>query len=74
MTLGVLDMGGMTVETADVVVDRIRRALPYVAAYDMLIAPDCGMKHLPRDVAEAKMRAMVECAAQVRSEVGPTAS
>jgi 5-methyltetrahydropteroyltriglutamate--homocysteine methyltransferase len=69
MILGVLDLGDMTVETPDVVADRIRRALPHVPADDILVAPDCGMKYLPRDVADGKMRAMVEGAAQVRQEL-----
>ncbi len=69
MILGVVNLGDMAVETPDLVAQRIRRALPHVAAQDMLIAPDCGMKYLPRDVADAKMRAMVEGAAAVRDEL-----
>ncbi len=66
--VGVLDLGDMTVETPDVVAERIRRALPHVPADDVLVAPDCGMKYLPREVADAKMRAMAEGAALVRKE------
>jgi 5-methyltetrahydropteroyltriglutamate--homocysteine methyltransferase len=68
--LGVIDLDDHTVETADVVADRIRRALPYVAAEDVIVAPDCGMKYLPRDVAFGKMRAMVDGARLLREEVG----
>ncbi len=67
--LGVLDLGDHTVETPDVVAARIRRALPYVPAERLVIAPDCGLKYLPRDVAFGKMQAMVEGAAIVRAEL-----
>src|SRR4029077_6128150 len=67
--LGVLDLADMTVETPAIVADRIRRALPYVDASKIVVAPDCGLKYLPRDVAFGKMRAMVEGALVVRSEL-----
>jgi 5-methyltetrahydropteroyltriglutamate--homocysteine methyltransferase len=70
--LGVLDLGDQTVETPDVVAARIRRALPHVPAERLVIAPDCGLKYLPRDVAFNKMQAMVEGAALVRAELEPT--
>jgi 5-methyltetrahydropteroyltriglutamate--homocysteine methyltransferase len=64
--VGVLDLSTHDVETPEVVAARIRRALPYVAAEKIVVAPDCGMKYLPREVAFGKMRAMVEGAALVR--------
>jgi 5-methyltetrahydropteroyltriglutamate--homocysteine methyltransferase len=67
--LGVLDLGDFTVETPEIVAQRIRKALPYIAAERLIIAPDCGLKYLPRDVAFAKLRAMVEGAAIVRDEL-----
>jgi 5-methyltetrahydropteroyltriglutamate--homocysteine methyltransferase len=67
--LGVINLGDNSVETADVVADRIRRALPYVPARDIIVAPDCGMKYLPRDVAFGKMRAMAEGARALRQEI-----
>ncbi|MGH9232153.1 MAG: uroporphyrinogen decarboxylase family protein [Acidimicrobiales bacterium] len=69
--LGVIDLGDHTVETADVVADRIRRALPYVPAEDLIAAPDCGMKYLPREAALGKLRALAEGARAVRDEIGP---
>ena len=48
---------------------RIRRALPHVPAERIVIAPDCGMKYLPREIAFGKMKAMVEGAAIVRQEL-----
>jgi 5-methyltetrahydropteroyltriglutamate--homocysteine methyltransferase len=51
---------------------RIRRALPYVDARHLVIAPDCGMKYLPREVAFAKLKAMVEGTRMVRRELGAT--
>ena len=55
-------------ETAGEVEARVRRALPYVAAERLVLAPDCGMKYLPRDVAYGKLAAMTEAAARLRAE------
>ena len=68
--LGVLDLSDMTVETPDTVAARIRRALPHVDPAMVIVAPDCGLKYLPRDVAFGKMEAMVKGAAIVRTELG----
>ena len=68
--LGVLDLSKMEVETAETVAGRIRRALPYIRPQQIILAPDCGLKYLPRDVAFGKMRAMVEGAQIVRAELG----
>jgi len=68
--LGVLDLSKNEVETPEVVASRIRRALPFVSAERVIVAPDCGMKYLPRDVAFGKMKAMVEGARLVRAELG----
>jgi 5-methyltetrahydropteroyltriglutamate--homocysteine methyltransferase len=68
--LGVIDLNDMTVETPATVAGRIRRALPYVKAEDVIVAPDCGMKYLPREVAFGKMCAMVAGAKLMRAELG----
>lgn len=68
--LGVIDLGDLTVETPEQVAERTRRALPYVDAGRMVLAPDCGMKYLPRDVAFAKMKALADGAAILRRENG----
>ena len=68
--LGVIDLSNMTIETPETVAARIRRALPHVPAERIVVAPDCGMKYLPRDVAFGKMQAMVEGAKIVRAELG----
>jgi 5-methyltetrahydropteroyltriglutamate--homocysteine methyltransferase len=67
--LGVIDLSDMTVETPATVAERIRRALAHVPANRVVVAPDCGMKYLPRAVAFGKMKAMAEGAAIVRREV-----
>jgi len=67
--LGVLDLSTSDVETPETVAARIRRALPYVPAARIVVAPDCGLKYLPRPVAFAKLRAMVDGAAIVRREL-----
>ena len=68
--LGVLDLSDMAVETPEVVAGRIRRALKYRDARDIVVAPDCGLKYLPHAVAFGKMQAMVEGAKIVRAELG----
>jgi 5-methyltetrahydropteroyltriglutamate--homocysteine methyltransferase len=67
--VGCINLDDMTVETPATVVARIKRALPYVPKEDVILAPDCGMKYLPRDVAFGKMKAMVEAAKILRSEL-----
>lgn len=66
--LGVLNLGDHAVESADEVAERVRRALPYVPADQLVLAPDCGMKYLPRDSAFGKLRAMTAAAAKLRAE------
>jgi 5-methyltetrahydropteroyltriglutamate--homocysteine methyltransferase len=68
--LGVLDLSDMTVETPDTVAKRIRRALDYVPIERLVVAPDCGLKYLPRDVAFKKMQALVAGTKIVRRELG----
>ena len=67
--LGVLDLSDMTVETPETVAARIRRALPHVPPERIVVAPDCGLKYLPREVAFGKIQAMVAGAAIVRCEL-----
>jgi 5-methyltetrahydropteroyltriglutamate--homocysteine methyltransferase len=67
--LGVLDLASLEVESPEQVAARIRRALPHCEAANLLVAPDCGMKYLPRDVAFGKLQAMVAGAQIVRSEL-----
>jgi 5-methyltetrahydropteroyltriglutamate--homocysteine methyltransferase len=67
--LGAVDLADMNVESGETVAARIRRALPYVAPERIIVATDCGMKYLPRDVADGKMRAMVAGARLVREEL-----
>ena len=66
--IGCIDLNDMTVETPEIVVARIKRALPYVPKENVILAPDCGMKYLPREVAFGKMKAMVEAARILRAE------
>jgi 5-methyltetrahydropteroyltriglutamate--homocysteine methyltransferase len=68
--VGALDLNDPTVETPQQVFDRVKRAMPYVQKENIILAPDCGMKYLPREVAFGKMRAMVEAAQLLRAEYG----
>ncbi len=67
--LGTLDLSDMTIEKPEIVAARIRRALPHVPAERIIVAPDCGLKYLPREIAYGKMCAMVEGARIVRAEL-----
>jgi 5-methyltetrahydropteroyltriglutamate--homocysteine methyltransferase len=70
--VGCLDLSDMNVETPEVVADRIRRALEHIQPEQVILAPDCGMKYLPREVAQGKLQAMVQAAKQLRREHGAT--
>jgi 5-methyltetrahydropteroyltriglutamate--homocysteine methyltransferase len=70
IVLGALDLGDPAVETAETVADRIRKALVHVPPERLVVAPDCGMKYLPRDRALGKLRALVAGARLVRAELG----
>ena len=69
IVLGVLDLSKNEIETPEIVASRIRRALPFVSAERIIVAPDCGLKYLPREAADGKMKAMVEGAHLVRREL-----
>jgi 5-methyltetrahydropteroyltriglutamate--homocysteine methyltransferase len=66
--VGVLNLDDMAIETPQMVVERAKRALKYLNPADMILAPDCGMKYLPREVAFGKMKALVEGAKLLRQE------
>lgn len=68
--LGTLDLSDMTIEKPETVAARIRRALAHVDPKNVIVAPDCGLKYLPREIAFGKMQAMVEGARIVRAELG----
>ena len=64
--LGVVDVKTEQIESAEVIAQRIRKALETVAAEKLIINPDCGLRHLPADVARAKLTAMVQGSIAVR--------
>jgi 5-methyltetrahydropteroyltriglutamate--homocysteine methyltransferase len=67
--LGVLDLNDVAVETSGDVAERARKALAYVPAEAVVLAPDCGMKYLPREAAFGKLAAMTEAATRLRTEL-----
>jgi 5-methyltetrahydropteroyltriglutamate--homocysteine methyltransferase len=67
--LGVIDLGTEQVETPETVAERVRAGLKHVPAERLVVAPDCGMKYLPRHVAFSKLQALVQGAALVRREL-----
>ena len=67
---GVIDVKDNSVETPDIVAERIRKTMKVVPPEKLYVLPDCGLFHLPRDIAFAKLRAMVEGARIIRKELG----
>jgi 5-methyltetrahydropteroyltriglutamate--homocysteine methyltransferase len=67
--LGVIDLGTESVESPEQVAGRIREGLKHVAADRLVVAPDCGMKYLTREVAFSKLKSLVQGAALVRREL-----
>jgi 5-methyltetrahydropteroyltriglutamate--homocysteine methyltransferase len=74
IVLGVIDLDNLAVETPDVVAARITRAFPHCPPERIIVAPDCGMKYLPREVAYGKMVSMVKGAAMVRDALASARS
>ena len=68
--LGVLDLNDMQIEAPERIAARLREALQYVPPERLMVAPDCGMKYLPRAVAYRKLQAMTLGAAIVRASLG----
>jgi len=68
--VGVIDVKIHDVETPEMVAERIRKALAVLPPERIFILPDCGLFHLPRDIAFAKLKAMVEGTRIVRKDLG----
>ena len=71
--VGCVDLLDLAIETPEQIAERIRKALRYMRPEDVILAPDCGMKYLPRDVADGKLRSMVAAAKILRAEYGEKA-
>src|SRR5512140_747108 len=69
MMVGVLDLGDATIETPETVAARLGDALAHIPPERLVVAPDCGMKYLSRDVAFGKLAAMVEGTRRVRARL-----
>ena len=74
MIVGVLDLGTTDVETQPVVESRIRAALEHIAPEQLVVAPDCGMKYLPRRAAFEKLQTMARAAHSIRLELSQRVS
>ena len=68
--VGVIDVKTHEVETAEIVAERLRKALKFVPAERIFVLPDCGCLHLPQEVAFAKLRTMVLGTKIIRKELG----
>jgi 5-methyltetrahydropteroyltriglutamate--homocysteine methyltransferase len=69
LVIGVIDLNAPDVETPEVVAERIVRVFPHVPPERLIVAPDCGMKYLPRATAYSKLCAMVEGARLIRARL-----
>jgi 5-methyltetrahydropteroyltriglutamate--homocysteine methyltransferase len=70
MVVGVIDLSSVEVEPVGLVEERIRAALRFLPPERLVLAPDCGMKYLPRASAFGKLKVMVQAARAVRGDVG----
>ena len=68
LMVGCINLADLAIETPELVVERIEKALQYVKPENVILAPDCGMKYLPRAVADGKMRAMAQAAKILRQK------
>jgi 5-methyltetrahydropteroyltriglutamate--homocysteine methyltransferase len=67
MLVGVIDLGTPAVEADSIVRDRIRAALEHISPERLVLAPDCGMKYLPRPAAFEKLKVLARAAHVVRA-------
>ena len=67
--VGILDLNDPAIEEPALLARRIRAALEVVPPERLVVAPDCGMKYLPRAVAFGKLCSMAEAAAMVSAEL-----
>jgi len=68
--VGCVDLSTNEVETPPLIVERVKKALKFLKPENVILAPDCGMKYLPRAVADGKLHAMVQAAKMLRAEFG----
>ena len=68
IVLGVIDLSTTKIETVNEVKERVKRALAHCDAERIILAPDCGMKYLSREVAFGKLWAMCLAAKELRRE------
>jgi 5-methyltetrahydropteroyltriglutamate--homocysteine methyltransferase len=69
IALGVLDHSTAEPESPEVIAARIREALKFLPAEQLLPAPDCGMKYMTRAVAFSRLQNLVTAARTVRHEL-----
>jgi 5-methyltetrahydropteroyltriglutamate--homocysteine methyltransferase len=69
IVIGVIDLNDATVETPEIIAERIKRVFKHVPPERIVVAPDCGMKYIPRDIAFRKLQAMVEGTRRVRQQL-----
>lgn len=66
---GVIDVKGRSLETPEVVADRIRKVVQSVRPEKLWLAADCGYSQTARWLAVEKMKSLVQAADMVRREL-----
>ncbi|MFN8532507.1 MAG: 5-methyltetrahydropteroyltriglutamate--homocysteine methyltransferase [Dehalococcoidia bacterium] len=69
VVLGVLNLGSEQIETVASIAGRVTQALRIIPPERLSLAPDCGLWHLPREIAYRKIRAMALAAQAVRADL-----
>jgi 5-methyltetrahydropteroyltriglutamate--homocysteine methyltransferase len=67
--LGIIDARNTMLESAEEVAGAVRKASGIVSPDAIYVNPSCGLEYLPREVAQGKLRRMVEGVRQAREVV-----
>ena len=59
---GLIKIASSQIETKEEIVSRIKEVIKFIDKKQLIVAPDCGLGHLPRDLAKNKLKIMVEAA------------
>ncbi len=60
LILGVIKIANSKIESIEEIQGRINHAKKYISSDQLIIAPDCGLGHLPKKLAILKLKRMVE--------------
>jgi 5-methyltetrahydropteroyltriglutamate--homocysteine methyltransferase len=66
---GCIDPGDTPLPPIAIVVERVQTALNYIKPKNLLLAPDCGLMTISRELATAKARLLVDIARTIRQTI-----